>query len=62
MRKPIHAVGLIALQMLILYIPLAYIGAKYFEVKGVFAATLISYVVTGIVGLVVVKRVTNKLE
>jgi putative MATE family efflux protein len=62
MRRPFIAVGLIVTQMLILYIPLAFLGAKLFEVKGVFSATVTAYIVAGTLSLYVLNRVLKKME
>lgn len=46
--KPIPSVVMTSFRMFILYIPLAYLGAHFFGIKGIFAATGLSNLFTGI--------------
>ena len=45
--KPLHAAALILIQMFVLYIPLAYLGAELLDLPGVFGASVLASVVTG---------------
>jgi putative MATE family efflux protein len=47
LRKPFHAAALNALQMLVLYIPLAYLGSYLFGLVGIFVAAGIAYIIAG---------------
>lgn len=46
--KPIPSVIITSVRMFILYIPLAYLGAHFFDIKGIFVATALSNLLTGI--------------
>lgn len=46
--KPIPSVVMTSVRMFVLYIPLAYLGAHFFGVEGIFAATGLSNLLTGI--------------
>ena len=55
-KKPYHSAGIIAVQMFIIYIPLAFLGAKFFAVKGVFLATATAYLFGGFLAFTVMKK------
>lgn len=61
LKKPFHAAGLIAVQMFIVYLPLAHLGAEYFAVKGVFMATATAYAAGGILAYLVMKKELFKI-
>jgi MATE family, multidrug efflux pump len=61
LRKPYHSAGLIAIQMFLFYIPLAYLGAKLLAVKGVFLATAIAYILGGIFAYFVMTKQIKKI-
>lgn len=46
--KPMSSVVMTSMRMFILYIPLAYLGAYFFGIKGIFVATGVSNLFTGI--------------
>ena len=48
MNRPLTASLLIITQMLVIYIPLAYLGSEYNGIQGIFIALLISYIAGGI--------------
>jgi MATE family, multidrug efflux pump len=62
MHKPYHAAGLIFVQMFVFYIPLAYLGSHFWQIKGIFVATAISYALAGIVSSFVLSHQTKLLE
>ena len=45
-NKPIHAAAFTFFQVFIVYIPIALAISKLFEVKGIFAAVVVSYIIT----------------
>jgi putative MATE family efflux protein len=55
-RKPYHASGLMGLQVLIVYIPLAFVGHYFFGQTGVFLSLAISYIIAGYIAQKVVQR------
>lgn len=57
MHKPISATALNAIRVLVLLIPLSYLGAYFWGVTGVFGGRLATDVVVGCVGMVWVSRV-----
>ncbi len=48
LKKPLHAAAVSLTQMFVLYIPLAFLGARFFSVPGVFCAQAISYILIGL--------------
>ncbi|NOR44657.1 MAG: MATE family efflux transporter [Candidatus Delongbacteria bacterium] len=61
MHKPYKAMGINAVRMLVLYIPLAFIGSYLWGLPGIFVGAGISSVVGGIVAIIWVNRTVNKL-
>ena len=55
LRKPILAAVLVFAQMIIFIVPLVYLGAYLFEVKGVFIGLVISNFIAGIVAYFTIK-------
>ncbi len=49
LNKPLHSAFLTILYILILYVPLAYLGSYLMEIDGIFYAALISGIISGIV-------------
>jgi len=62
LNRPFHAAGLTIIQMFVLYIPLAYFGSHYFQLKGIFAGIAVAYMVTGIVSNMVLNSKIDKME
>ena len=52
MNRPLTASLLIIIQMLVIYVPLAYLGSLLEGLKGIFVALLISYVMGGILSYI----------
>lgn len=46
-NRPIHAAAFTFSQIFIVYIPIALFLSKFFDVKGIFSAVVISYIITG---------------
>ncbi|MBN2543630.1 MATE family efflux transporter [bacterium] len=57
LNKPFHAAVLSIIQMFVLCVPLAYLGARLFGVGGVFAAISISYIVAGALSYTVLMKI-----
>ena len=55
-HKPIHSAILSISRMFVFYIPLALLGAKYFDLKGIFLAGCIANFATGLLSLYFVHR------
>ncbi len=60
LKKPIQSSGINLIQMFILYIPLAYLFSYQFGLKGIFAASVVSYLLAGIFALFVVLKIIKK--
>lgn len=56
LKKPIHAAALSLFQMFILYIPMAFLGSKLFGIKGIFLALSLSFIISGFISNIVLKR------
>lgn len=56
LNKPMHASLLTVMQMFILYLPLAFIGASIFGIPGIFGGLVISYLITGVFAHYMVKK------
>ena len=57
LHKPFFAAGLMVLQMIILYIPLAFWWSAVFGIAGIFAALAVAFIISGVVSHFVLKRV-----
>ncbi|RCW51617.1 MATE family efflux transporter [Halanaerobium sp. ST460_2HS_T2] len=62
LNKPIHAASLIFIQTFLLYIPLAILGSKFIGIAGIFGALSISYLLSGILAHVEVKKYITKYK
>jgi putative MATE family efflux protein len=56
LNKPLHSSILRLCQTFALYIPMAYLGSELFGMKGIFAATSLSFIITGISAYFVLKN------
>ena len=62
LNKPLHASGLTIAQMFVLYIPMAFAGAYLFDMAGIFAALVLSYLVSGVAARLIVARILANNE
>ncbi len=62
LNKPISSAILSIIRMIILYLPLAWLGAKYFQEKGVFWAGGISNIISGIIAVIALTVTLRKIE
>ena len=60
MNKPLHSALISLTKAFIINIPLALLGASFFQERGVFFATLITNIVAGIIGIRVLYYILNK--
>lgn len=61
LKRPLQASGITIIQMIVIYIPLAIIGSKYFDLYGIFTALAIVYALGGLSGYYL-KRIVEKHE
>ncbi len=59
LRHPILAASLNLSQMLIIYVPLALLLSSIFGLPAIFASLVISYIVVGIISIIVFKKILN---
>jgi putative MATE family efflux protein len=57
---PLPAVAVSTLRMVVLYLPLAWVGARLFQVHGVFAAAAVSNVLAGVTAYFWLRRTARK--
>lgn len=57
LHKPLYASFLMAVQILVLYLPLAFVASYFFGIKGIFGALAFSYVAGGVLANFVLGRV-----
>ncbi|MBR8829204.1 MAG: MATE family efflux transporter [Gomphosphaeria aponina SAG 52.96 = DSM 107014] len=50
--KPLPSTAMILIRMLVLYVPLAYLGRKFFGINGIFLATAFSNIAVGWLGFI----------
>jgi Na+-driven multidrug efflux pump len=62
LHKPFHATGLVVIQMVVLYIPLAHAGSILIGLPGVFIATAVAYGLSGILAHFLTKSVLGSLK
>lgn len=62
LNKPLPASLIIGFQMLIVGIPLVYLGSFYLGIKGIFGALATAYIVGGIVSIIINKTIVNKID
>jgi Na+-driven multidrug efflux pump len=48
--KPISSTIMSVVRMLVLYVPLAYLGSQWYGVLGIFAATCATNIIMGVLG------------
>jgi putative MATE family efflux protein len=56
LNKPLHSAGLVLAQMIVVYIPLAYLGSRWFGLAGVFGALALVYALGGIAARLILKN------
>ncbi|MBF0217009.1 MAG: MATE family efflux transporter [Candidatus Omnitrophica bacterium] len=59
-NKPFYGTGLMATQMLVLCLPMAYIGERFFGINGIFISISLAYVLSGILANRVLKYVLGQ--
>ena len=62
LNKPIPSAFFSVLRMLILYVPLAWIGSHFFKINGVFWAGFIANITVGVLSYTYLYRIVNKVQ
>lgn len=62
LNKPIEASVIIIFQMLIFGIPVLYFGSKWYGIPGIFMALSITYIVGGLISIVLNKKYVSKIS
>ena len=62
MNKPLHTMALSVTRMFLLYVPLALIGSRLFQLKGIFIGASLSNLGAGILSIILVYNTLNKLK
>ena len=62
LNKPLHAAGLVLSQMIVIYVPLAYLGSSLFGLAGVFMALGLVYALGGIAGHFLFGKTLRSIE
>ena len=57
LRKPLKSVGLVFMQMIVLIVPLIYLGSFYYGITGIFVGLVIANLIAGSVGYFTLKNV-----
>jgi putative MATE family efflux protein len=57
LNRPFHSALLILTQAIILYIPLALIGSHIWNLKGIFSASVLSFIITGLAAYLWLKKI-----
>lgn len=57
LNRPLSAAAITIMQMIALYIPLAYAGSYLYGLTGVFCATALSYSISGVIAYLVLRRI-----
>ncbi len=62
LNKPLHAASLVFAQMIVVFVPLAYLGSRLFGLAGVFIALGLVYALGGIAGHFLFGKILRKTE
>lgn len=62
LKKPFYSAALSSAQAFVFYIPMAWAGSEMVGLKGIFGAAALSYVISGIVAYLVLKRMISLAE
>jgi len=60
LHKPLYATALMIVQVFVLYLPFAFLGAYFFGLAGIFGALAAAYIIAGILANFVLGRVLRK--
>ncbi len=61
LKRPIKAAAINLIQMLAIYVPLATFTSRYFGINAIFISLVVSYVIVGIAGHIMLKKDLNRL-
>jgi len=56
LRKPLYSAGMVLMQMIILVVPLIYIGSYYYGIRGIFIGLVVANVIAGSVAYFVLSK------
>lgn len=62
LKKPIKAASVNLVQMLVVYLPLAFLTSKYFGIKAIFMSLVLSYALVGMLSRMVLRSSLEKLK
>jgi putative MATE family efflux protein len=60
LNRPLHAAALVFAQMIVVYVPLAHLGSRFFGLAGVFGALTLVYALGGVAGHFLLADVLRK--
>lgn len=61
LKRPIHSLSLALVRLLLFYIPLAWLGSRWFGLAGIFAGAALANIIAGLVSVPVLARITGPL-
>ncbi|MEM6644448.1 MAG: MATE family efflux transporter [Bacteroidota bacterium] len=61
-NKPLQASGVIVIQMLIVGLPLVYLGQHFAQVQGIFAGLALTYIFGGLISLFLNKKIMRNMQ
>ncbi len=56
LHKPFHSAALMLIQMFVFYVPLAFLGGRFWGVPGIFASFAVSYLASGVIANYVLNK------
>lgn len=62
LKRPIHALSLALVRLFLLYIPLAWLGSRWFGLVGIFTGAAAANLISGLVSIPILARITGPLD
>jgi len=56
LRKPLQSAGLVFMQMIVLIVPLIYLGSYYYGIQGIFIGLVVANLIAGTIGYIVLNQ------
>jgi len=62
LKHPVHALMLALVRLVLLYVPLAWLGSRWFGLVGIFAGAALANIISGLISVPMLTRITRQLQ
>jgi len=62
LNKPLHSSLVMIIRLFVLYVPLAFIGARFFQITGIFGASALANLISGLLAILWIRKTISYIK